>query len=172
MWCRRHRFNPWVRKIPWKREWQPIPVFLPGESHEQRSLMGYSPWGCRVGHDWVTNTYTHTPPNLSNFTCAIHYRSLLWNRNATINALGNRLMDFKSATMVMFFSCLYSCCHVSCSNKRWWPIILKWKCHLRTICKVQDFTMRWRIFRLSNAPYALVVRIWCIHHCLGDSIPG
>ena len=35
---------PWVRKILWKRKWQPTPVFLPGESHEQRSLARYSPW--------------------------------------------------------------------------------------------------------------------------------
>ena len=40
-------FNPWVRKIPWRREWQPIPVFLPGEFHGQKSLAGYSPWGCK-----------------------------------------------------------------------------------------------------------------------------
>ena len=38
-------FDPWVGKILWRREWQPIPVFLPGESHGQRSLVGYSPWG-------------------------------------------------------------------------------------------------------------------------------
>ena len=37
--------DPWVRKIPWRREWQPTPVVLPGESHGQRSLEGYSPWG-------------------------------------------------------------------------------------------------------------------------------
>ena len=36
-------FNPWVKKIPWRREWQPTPVFLPGEFHEQRSLADYSP---------------------------------------------------------------------------------------------------------------------------------
>ena len=41
------RFDPWVRKVPWRREWQPTPVFLPGESHAQRSLMGYNPWGCK-----------------------------------------------------------------------------------------------------------------------------
>ena len=40
--CRR-RFNPWVGKIPWRREQQPTPVFLPGKSHGQRSLVGYSP---------------------------------------------------------------------------------------------------------------------------------
>ena len=38
-------FDPWVGKIPWRREWLPTPGFLPGESHRQRSLEGYSPWG-------------------------------------------------------------------------------------------------------------------------------
>ena len=42
---KRRRFNPWVRKIPWRRKWQPTPVFLPGKSHGQRSLADYSPWG-------------------------------------------------------------------------------------------------------------------------------
>ena len=43
--CRRPVFNPWVRKIPQRRKWQPIPVFLPGKSHRQRTLVGYSPRG-------------------------------------------------------------------------------------------------------------------------------
>ena len=38
-------FNPWVGKIPWRRKWQPTPVFLPGKSHGQKSLVSYSPWG-------------------------------------------------------------------------------------------------------------------------------
>ena len=46
-WYRRHRFDPWVRKIPWRRVWQPTPVFLCRESRGQRSLVGYSPWGCK-----------------------------------------------------------------------------------------------------------------------------
>ena len=48
--CRRHKrcgFDPWVGKIPWRRAWQLTPVFLPGESHGQRSLVGCSPWGCK-----------------------------------------------------------------------------------------------------------------------------
>ena len=45
--CGRPGFDPWVGKIPWRRKWQPTPVFLPGESHERRSLVGYSPWGCK-----------------------------------------------------------------------------------------------------------------------------
>ena len=44
---RRHRFNTWVGKIPWRREWLPTLVFLPGEFHGQRSLVGYSPWSCK-----------------------------------------------------------------------------------------------------------------------------
>ena len=43
--CWRPRFDLWVGKIPWRRAWQPTPVFLPGESHGQRSLAGYSPRG-------------------------------------------------------------------------------------------------------------------------------
>ena len=39
--------DPWVRKIPWRREWLPTPVFLPGEFHGQSSLAGDSPWGCK-----------------------------------------------------------------------------------------------------------------------------
>ena len=41
----RCKFNLGVRKIPWSRKWQPIPVFLPGKPHGQRNLVGYSPWG-------------------------------------------------------------------------------------------------------------------------------
>ena len=40
---KRHEFDLWVRRIPWRRAWQPTPVFLPGESLGQRSLAGYSP---------------------------------------------------------------------------------------------------------------------------------
>ena len=58
--CRRPRFNPWVRKIPWRRAWQPTPVFLPGESHGQRSLAGYSLWGCRVSDTTDSTEHIHT----------------------------------------------------------------------------------------------------------------
>ena len=42
----RHGFDLWVGKIPWRRTWQPTPLFPPGECHGQRSLVGYSPQGC------------------------------------------------------------------------------------------------------------------------------
>ena len=50
--CRRHWFDPYVRKIPWKRKWQSTPVFLPEKPHGQRSMEGHSPWGSqRAGHN-------------------------------------------------------------------------------------------------------------------------
>ena len=58
-WCKRHRFNPWVRNIPWRRAWQPTPIFLPRESHGQRSLAGYSSRG-RKELDTIDCACTHT----------------------------------------------------------------------------------------------------------------
>ena len=57
--CRRLRpgFDPWIGKIPWSRKWQPAPVFLPGEFHGQRSLVGCSPWGHRES-DTAEHTIT------------------------------------------------------------------------------------------------------------------
>ena len=59
-WCRRHKrfgFNPWVAKIPWRRTWQPTAVFLPGKSHGQRSLVGYSPYNCKESDttEWLNS---------------------------------------------------------------------------------------------------------------------
>ena len=61
--CRKYKrcaFNPWVRNIPWRRKWQPIPVLLLGKSHGQKSLVGYSPWGHRVGHRSAQHTHART----------------------------------------------------------------------------------------------------------------
>ena len=70
--------DPWVRKILWRRKWQPTPVFLPGEFHEQRSLTGHSPWSHRVRHDWATNrlnrdwAISRCLLLCFNFTCRFH----------------------------------------------------------------------------------------------------
>ena len=63
--CRRHKtcgFDPWVGKIPWRRTLQSTPVFLPGESHGQRSLVGYSPYDCKEADttEMILHTHTHT----------------------------------------------------------------------------------------------------------------
>ena len=72
------RFYLWVRKIPWRRKWQPTPVILPGEFHGQRSLEGYSPWGCKE----LNTTERLTPLFLKLliyliFGCAVHRLSLV-----------------------------------------------------------------------------------------------
>ena len=54
--AKRCGFDPWVGKIPWKRKWRPIPVFLPGKFHEQRSLEGYPAWVAKS----QTRLSTHT----------------------------------------------------------------------------------------------------------------
>ena len=68
--CRRHKrhgFNAWVRKIPWKRLWQPTPVFLPGESHGQRSP---------VGHDWSHLACTHALNSLQSWQLIAHKKGM------------------------------------------------------------------------------------------------
>ena len=55
--CRRRGLGPWLRNIPWRRKWQPTPVFMPGESHGQRSLAGYGPGGCKESD--MTEQLTH-----------------------------------------------------------------------------------------------------------------
>ena len=60
--CRRRKrreFHPWVGKIPWRRSWQPTPVFLPGESNGQRSLAGYSPQCCKELDTTEATACTH-----------------------------------------------------------------------------------------------------------------
>ena len=53
--------DSWVRKIPWRREWQPTPVFLPRESHGQRSLADYSPWSYKELDMTEATEHTHMP---------------------------------------------------------------------------------------------------------------
>ena len=55
----RPRFDPWVRKIPWRRKWQPTPVLLPRKSHGWRNLVGYSPWGHKES-DTTEQLYSHS----------------------------------------------------------------------------------------------------------------
>ena len=92
--------SAWVRKIPWRRKWQPTPVSLPGEFHGLRSLVGYSPW-CRksrtqlrttppllfknrmllhTGHYGISITFTRSgrPPHLCDFFWYSHFIAVLW----------------------------------------------------------------------------------------------
>ena len=82
-------FEPLFGKVPWRREWHPTPVFLPGESHGQRSLGGYSSWGLkRVGHDCALMHSCPFSISLSHpewsleigiaFSCHVSIASLVW----------------------------------------------------------------------------------------------
>ena len=92
-----HSLDPWVRKIPWRRAWQSAPVFLPGESHGQVSLAGYSSWG-RKESDMTEVTYlhahTHTHiwtdgqmdggPSLGTLTCQALSRYWVYSREENV----------------------------------------------------------------------------------------
>ena len=81
--CKRWRLNTWVRKIPWRRKWQPTPAFLPGKSHGQKSLAGL---GCRrVRHDLATKQQT-TDVSRENSLL----RGKVWGSQWNIKCLGNR----------------------------------------------------------------------------------
>ena len=80
--CRTLGFHLWVGKIPWSREWQPTPVSLPGKFHGQKSLAGYSPWGCKESNTTEcvhTHTHTHTHTELPvKWTKSTNLKRLLW----------------------------------------------------------------------------------------------
>ena len=124
--CRRCRFDPWVRKIPWKRRWQLTPVFLPEKSHGQKSLESYSPWGQRrVRHNLAQpSSPTPTPP-LSPFpppsfnhpgVCAVEFPVVLINwRSPMTNSLAHFSRVYCSLGIFPFEKCgvdlLKNLCH-------------------------------------------------------------
>ena len=76
--CGRPGLDPWVRKIPWRRAWQPTPVLLPGESHGQRSLVCCSPWGHKESDMFeCTGVHTHT------HACS-HFRTPMWDTGSKL----------------------------------------------------------------------------------------
>ena len=89
--CRGCGFDPWVGKMPWRKKWQPTPVFLPGKSHGQRSLLGYSPGCQKVGCDLVTKQQ-HGKPCI--FICNLYEPCFMkyywvWYHSFLTQLLGN-----------------------------------------------------------------------------------
>ena len=69
--CKGYGLDPWVGKITWRRKWQPTPVFFPGQSHGQRSLVGYGSWGHKESdttEHMCTHTHTHTHTHVCSHT--------------------------------------------------------------------------------------------------------
>ena len=101
--CRRVKrlgFTSWVRKIPWRRKWQPTPVFLPGKSHGQRSLIGYSPWGHKQS-DTTERLHFHFLPFV------FRYFLCQRNRHTAVVPKKNRTF-FKQ--LHLWFVCFFAFC--------------------------------------------------------------
>ena len=122
--CRRQGFDPWVRKIPWSRQWQPTLEFLPGESCGHRSLAGCSPWGCRVGHDWVTE---HTPISASIIISLCICVCIFTAYKAQIRAYPKDVLLAWLHLQIPYFQVL------SCSQVPW---VRKYTCHLGDIIQL------------------------------------
>ena len=104
-------FSPWVRKIPGRRKWQPTPLFLPGESHGQKSLVGYSLWGgkeldmterlilLKSTHYWITLRQSAVlsleNPRTASLMCGWHSWLQPWEglreQGSALHAEGSRL---------------------------------------------------------------------------------
>ena len=93
----RHWFNPWIRKIPWRRAWQATPVFLPGESHGQRCLAGYGPQGCKESDMTEAPEHAHISKFTQSafFLTPVHNQTNYTNENFSYseawNTLGNEI---------------------------------------------------------------------------------
>ena len=94
--CRKPELDSWLGKIPWRRKWQPTPVFLPGESHEQRDLVGYSPRGHKES-DTTEQLNNNTSSSHSVFTHKTMTQRLccLFDRITEDSVLKEELMIFK-----------------------------------------------------------------------------
>ena len=83
-----------ISRNGWRRKWQPTPIFLPGEFHGQRSLVGYSPWGCKESDMTKhTHTRTHTHRNLRKY---LQLSSNLMVKNLKLPWTGNTRIQWKS----------------------------------------------------------------------------
>ena len=92
MQCRRHRLNPWAGKMSWRRKWQRVPIFLPGEAHGQRNLEGYSPQGHKESDmtEWLSthrNTLRNWDPLFKGLTCSHTYSEIQWENSLKASRL-------------------------------------------------------------------------------------
>ena len=133
--CRKLRLDPWVRKIPWKRKWQPTPVFLPGKSYGKRSLVSYSPWGCkRVKHNLMTKQQL-----VRFFFIAIYYSIVSTDHNLLDSFLIDGLEDcILIFTTAMLLYGVPMCIYWSFSKvySREWSWVVKHMHQLANIAKL------------------------------------
>ena len=92
----------WVGKIPWRKKWQPIPVFLPGELHGQRSLLGYSPWACKDSA--VTEQLAHAQASLHVPGHFLFYLCVLFPPEF-FSSLVTSVLSFMSVSKILCSAC-------------------------------------------------------------------
>ena len=101
--CRRRErcgFCPWIKKVPWRREWQPTPISLLGESHGQRSLAGYSPWGCKELD--MSEATQHMYIRISCLFCTRHCSSKSF---TNMNSFDPRMNPMRQVLLLPFYRC-------------------------------------------------------------------
>ena len=105
---RRHKFHTWVGKIPWRKKWQPTPVFLLGQSHGQRSLEGYSPWGCRFRCDWAQHEFYLGKPAMATHSSTLALK-IPWMEEPTrlLQSRGWRRVGHNWVTSLSLFSFMH-----------------------------------------------------------------
>ena len=128
-------FDPWVGKNPWIREWQPMPVFLLGEFHGQRHLVGYSSWGSKESHMterltlcssplafWFSSSAPSCPPHFSVPWVSWHVLPTVY----CVNLLPTLQTDFRCRvfTQGRLVSCQESCFLLGTLSRGWWGVSL------------------------------------------------
>ena len=129
--CRRHNrlgFNPWVRKIPWRRARQLTPVVLPGESHGQRTLVGSSPWGRKESEmtevTWHTLWYIYIYIYIYVCICVCVYIYIFWS-GSTVKFVYSSAVNLPSIVFLtnsvfihLWCSSLPKCISISCITQK------------------------------------------------------
>ena len=126
IWC--IKFLPCTLIEFWRRKWQPTPVFLPGEFLGQRSFTGYSPWGCRVGHDWAPYGFIISIPEMTPPHTQIH--ALRWDSNLHIQFSVKRMWSLWAflTRLVMKIFCQNLCLNWVSSRKNEGSLSLSYGC--------------------------------------------
>ena len=110
---RRLGFDLWVGKIPWRRPWKPTPVFLPGEFHGQRSLVGYSPWGCK----WSNLACTQAQDTASVSCTHLLWTYQFWCLCTSAHIVTRIWRNLSPFTQLKYYSCGMLSPNFSCSSR-------------------------------------------------------
>ena len=106
--------------IQWRRKWQPTPVFLPGESQGQRSLVGYSPWSRKESDTtkWLTHTHTHTHNGLESIVQSAHFSHSVMSDSLRPHGLQHARLPCPLPTLGAYSNSCPSCrwCHLPISS--------------------------------------------------------